>query len=391
MTSPDVVVIGAGVLGAAAAFELARRGLQVTILERGALAREGSGTTAGNLHVQSVHTRRPEQDVPLDARRFLPLQRAASDLWQDVPDELDADIELVRTGGLTVAETDDQVQELKQKAEWELGARVQTEVLDATAAHALLPMLGPTVCAATWCPEDGYANPLLTTPAYLTAAERHGAAVRPHTPVHRITRTHGGWRLTAGTDTVDCAAVVNTAGPWLGQVTGLAGVSLAMAPLAIQMYATVRVPPVLPHLVQHIGEGLSVKQVTSGTVLVGGGWPSAALAAPGGRTRISVANLLGNITQAVRILPMLASLRLLRAWAGPLAATPDEMPVIGAVPGLADFYVAGGTYAFTFAPLWAKTLADLVTGLPRLPVDITGLEPDRLVTSAANLAGEAYG
>jgi sarcosine oxidase subunit beta len=104
-----------------------------------------------------------------------------------------------------------------------------------------------------------------------------------------------------------------------------------------------------------------------------------------------VANLLGNITQAVRILPMLASLRLLRAWAGPLAATPDEMPVIGAVPGLADFYVAGGTYAFTFAPLWAKTLADLVTGLPRLPVDITGLEPDRLVTSAANLAGEAYG
>jgi sarcosine oxidase subunit beta len=88
---------------------------------------------------------------------------------------------------------------------------------------------------------------------------------------------------------------------------------------------------------------------------------------------------------------MLASLRLLRAWAGPLAATPDEMPVIGAVPGLADFYVAGGTYAFTFAPLWAKTLADLVTGLPWLPVDITGLEPDRLVTSAANLAGEAYG
>ena len=51
----------------------------------------------------------------------------------------------------------------------------------------------------------------------------------------------------------------------------------------------------------------------------------------------------------------------------------------------------GGTYAFTFAPLWAKTLADLVTGLPRLPVDITGLEPDRLVTSRANLAGEAHG
>jgi sarcosine oxidase subunit beta len=255
----------------------------------------------------------------------------------------------------------------------------------------MLPALGPTVQAATWCPEDGYANPLLTTPAYLTAAERHGAAIHAHTAVHGIARTRDGWRLAAGTDTIDCAAVVNTAGPWLGEITALAGVALAMAPLAIQMHATVRMPPVLPHLVQHIGEGLSVKQVTSGTVLVGGGWPSATLAAPGGRTGISMASLLGNIAQAVRILPMLASLRLLRAWAGPLAATPDEMPVIGAVPELPDFYVAGGTYAFTFAPLWAKTLADLVTRQPRLPVDISGLEPDRLVMGRATLAGGEHG
>jgi sarcosine oxidase, subunit beta len=167
-------------------------------------------------------------------------------------------------------------------------------------------------------------------------------------------------------------------------------VALAMTPLAIQMHATVRVPPVLPHLVQHIGEGLSVKQVSSGTILIGGGWPSGAVATAGRRTRISMASLLGNIAQAVRILPMLGSLRLLRAWAGPLAATPDEMPVIGAVPGLDDFFVAGGTYAFTFAPLWAKTLADLVAHKPHLPIDIAGLEPDRLIIDRAHFAGGVH-
>jgi sarcosine oxidase subunit beta len=192
----------------------------------------------------------------------------------------------------------------------------------------------------------------------------------------------------AGDGTFDSASVVNTAGPWLSEVTALAGVMLAMSPLAIQLHATMRVPPLLPHLVQHIGEGLSVKQVTSGQVLIGGGWPSAALAAAGLRTRASTTSLIGNIAQAVRILPILGSLRLLRAWAGPLAATPDEMPVIGAVPGLDEFFVAGGTYAFTFAPLWAMTIADLVTHQKHLPIDIGGLEPDRLVTGRQFAGGD---
>lgn len=391
MTAVDVAVIGAGVLGAASAFELARRGLRVVVIDRGSPAREGSGTTAGNLHVQAVHTRRPGQRVPLDARRFLPLQKASSDLWQDVPAELDADIELVRTGGLTVAETAEQEVELRQKAIWEAEAGLDTEVLDAAAAHTALPALGPTVRAATWCAVDGYANPLLTTAAFLRAAQRHGAQVRAHAPVTAIAPRGKCWRVQAGADHVACGVVVNAAGPWLGDITALAGVRLTMAPLAIQMHATVRMPPVLPHLVQHIGEGLSVKQVGSGTVLIGGGWPSAPLADPGARTRIRASSMFGNVAQAVRILPMLAQLRLLRAWAGPLAATPDEMPVIGAVPGLENFLVAGGTYAFTFAPLWARTLADLVTQEHRLPADITGLEPDRLVVEQAQHRGDQHG
>jgi sarcosine oxidase, subunit beta len=376
-TTADVVVIGAGVLGAAAAYQLARRGLRVVVAERRAPNREGSGTTAGNLHVQGIHTRRPGQAVPVDSERFLPLQKAASDRWESVEAELGVSVELQRSGGLTIAETEDQVAELKVKAGWEAAAGIETELIDGGAARQLMPQLGPTVLAATWCPADGYANPMLVTHAYLTAARRLGAQLRPFTPVTGLTPRDGGWRVSTPGGHLDAPVVVNVAGPWTGQITALAGAGLRVTPVAIQMHATVRAPALLRHLVQHIGEGLSVKQVTTGTVLIGGGWPAAGLNL-NGRTQVSVASMAGNLAQAIRVLPPLAELRLLRAWAGPLAATPDEMPVIGAVPGAPGMYVAAGTYAFTFAPLWGETLAALVAG-ERPPVEVGDLGPERLL------------
>ncbi|TDD30372.1 FAD-binding oxidoreductase [Actinomadura sp. KC06] len=378
----DAVVIGAGVLGAAAAFHLARAGHRVIVLDRGAPGREGSGTTAGNLHVQAVHTRRPGQKVPLDSARFLPLQRAASDRWESVEDELDASVELRRSGGFTIAETPEQRAELIAKHAWEERAGIATEVLDGDGARAALPLLGPTVTAATWCPLDGYANPLLTTPAYLSAAVRHGAEVHPFCPVQTVERSGSGWRVTAGDLRIDAARVVDVAGPWLGEIAALAGVRLRMTPVAIQMHVTVRLPETLRHLVQHIGEGLSVKQVTAGNLLIGGGWPALRLEpGPDGRSPISLGSVVGNVAQAARVLPFVRDLRLLRAWAGPLAATPDEMPVIGEVPGAPGFLVAGGTYAFTFAPLWGETLRCLVEGEPP-PVDVHDLGPERLMEPA---------
>ena len=113
----DAIVIGGGVVGAATAYELVRAGAQTVVLERGAPNRESSGTTAGNIHIQAIHPLRPGQ-VPADARRFLPLQRAASSLWDTLESELDAGIELRRAGGFMVAETPEQVAHLRQKWSW---------------------------------------------------------------------------------------------------------------------------------------------------------------------------------------------------------------------------------------------------------------------------------
>ncbi|WP_327406185.1 FAD-binding oxidoreductase [Streptomyces sp. NBC_01288] len=377
MNQPDVIVIGAGILGASAAFHLAERGYRVVVLERGAPNREGSGTTAGNLHIQAIHTRRPGQEVPVDSARLLPLQRRASDHWSQIEERLGADVELRRGGGFMVAETAVQEEELREKHEWERKAGIPTEVLTGDEARKQLPLLSDRVRAASWCPLDGYANPLLITPAYLTAARRLGVEVHAFTPVTGIQRVGGDYKVLSGERSWTAPVVVNVAGPWITEISALAGVGIQMSPVAIQMHVTVRVPPVMHHLVQHIGEGMSVKQVSAGNLLIGGGWPAAKLDMEG-RSTVSVPSMAGNLAQAGRILPFLGDLRLLRMWAGPLAATPDEMPVIGEVPGHRGFFVAGGTYAFTLAPVWGDTLARQIAGDPPAdPVDDLG--PGRLL------------
>lgn len=374
--NPDVVVVGAGILGSAIAHRLATAGHRVVVCERRSPNREGSGTTAGNLHIQAIHTRRPGQEIPADNARFLPLQVSASRYWDTVEDELGTSVELRRGGGFMVAETPEQVAELHAKHRVERDAGLATEIVDGDAARRELPLLSPNVLAADWCATDGYANPLLVTPAYLAAARRAGAVVHAYAPVHAIRQAGAHWRVTAGAEVFTSPYVIDVAGPWIGDIARLAGIELLMAPVAIQMHVSVRIPPTMRHLVQHIGEGMSIKQVGAGNMLIGGGWPAERLDLDG-RSRPSVASLAGNLRQAVRVLPFLNDLRVLRMWAGPLAATPDEMPVIGEVPGAPGFVVAGGTYAFTLAPLWAHTVLALVEG-HEPPEPIADLTPGRL-------------
>jgi sarcosine oxidase, subunit beta len=372
----DAVVVGAGVVGAACAHRLSRAGLRVVVLDRGEPNEGGSGATAANIHVQGLHSRRPAQQVRLDARRLLPLQHAARRRWDGVAGELGRDVGFVACGGLMVAETPDDVDALRTKQAWEHSAGIDTEVLNADTAHAALPLVGAGVLAATWCASDAFADPWLTTPAYLAAAAEDGTSVHPHHPVHALRRGRETWRVEAGQATWEAPFVVNAAGPWMGEIAALAGAALAMAPLAIQMHRLTRTELRLPHLVQHVGEGFSVKQDRHGRPVLGGGWPAEPWT-PGEPAVASPAGVAGNLAQLRRLLPALSDLPVESVHAGPLAATPDEMPVVGMHTEHPGLISVGGTYAFTLAPLWADVVAALVTGAAP-PVEIADLGPDRL-------------
>ncbi|GGM15526.1 NAD(P)/FAD-dependent oxidoreductase [Nakamurella endophytica] len=376
----DVVVVGAGILGAAAARTLAGRGLSVTVLESGRAGSQGSAATAGNVHIQGIHTRRPGQRVPVDVQRLVPLQAAAHGAWLRWEDEIPSGTGWHRTGGWMVAETAEDVAELHRKQRWEAAAGIPTEVVDGAAARRVTPALGPSVLAATWCDWDGWADPAVTTPALVADARRAGVEVLEQAPVAAVRPSGDGFLVQARGVERSCGVVVDVAGPWLGEICRMVGVEVALAPLAIQMYRSAPAPRQLDHLVQHVAQGLSVKQADDGRFLVGGGWPAGPLR-PDGTADVDAAGVTASAAQASRVLPLLAAHGPERAWTGPLSATPDEMPVIGALPGHPGFLVAGGTYGFTFAPLWADVLAAAVTGIAP-PVDVADLGPARLVAAA---------
>lgn len=375
----DVAIIGAGILGAATSFELAKKGFQVSVFEKGSINRGGSGATAGNLHIQAVHKRRPQQEIELDQVRFLPLQLAASKLWDSVEDELETNVEMRRIGGITIAESEDDELEIRNKKVEEEKLGIPGELLTADSLKEFEPLIGSTVRLAEFCPLDGYVNPLKITPAWLRAGIRRGVKVHPFTGIENIVRDGEGWKISSTNDDWWAKNVVLVPGPWTSHLMQQINVEIKMNSVAIQMHLTERIPPRMKYLIQHIGQGLSIKQVDAGQILIGGGWPAKELRLQG-ISPVSFDSVVGNMQLATRVLPFLKDLRLLRAWTGALGATADEMPIIGKVPDHEGIYVAGGTYSFTFAPLWAKILMQLMTDQP-LEVSIKGLEPDRLISN----------
>ncbi|WP_024799822.1 FAD-binding oxidoreductase [Nocardia sp. BMG51109] len=384
----DVVVIGAGLVGAVTALRLAQAGRRVTILDRSAPNTQGSAATAGNLHIQTIHTRRPGQDVPVDVRRLVPFQKEASRLWDELAENVGPDLGLVRCGGFMVAETDAQVAALREKHGWEAAAGIASEVVDGETARRELPLLGRTVRAATWCGLDGYAEPHLAAPAVLSAAVAAGAELHPYTRVTGIERVADTWLVSSGFESWSAPSVVNAAGPWMAEVARLAGAEVNVRPAALQMHSTTAAPGTLPYLVQHVAEGISVKQDRRDRIVIGGGWPGGSFD-PERPAPVNAASITGNLAQVSRLLPALAEHPIGAAWTGPVITTSDEMPIIGELDCAPGMFVAGGTYSFTFAPVWADVLGALVCG-EEPALDVTEFGPGRLTAAsrADRLQGE---
>lgn len=390
----DVVVVGAGIVGAACARALARRGLAVTVLDRGGAA---SGTTAhgeGNLLVSDKGPG-PELVLAQHAARRWPtlVEELAEELGPRFPA-----VEYDPKGGLVAATTAEGAQPLRDFAARQRSAGVDAREVDVAGALELEPALNPGLTAAVWYPEDAQVQPVAAAEALLASARRSGARVRTGVEVVGALRDGDrlvGVRTTAGD--VPAGAVVLAAGPWSGVVAARLGVALPVRPRRGMVLVTTRMPHVVRHKVydgDYVGATQSgdaalqtssvVESTAAGTVLIGSSREQV-----GFDDRLRAVVLREMAARAVRLFPFLADASVMRSYLGFRPYVPDHLPIVGPDPRTPGLWVATGHEGagIGLGPVSGELLADLFTGAAP-EVDPAPFRVDRPAVLAAGSPSE---
>ncbi len=374
---PDILIVGGGLLGCATAWHLARRGLCVTLVEKRHVNAGASGQNAGSLHFQ-IERRFLEQgeEAAADAARVVSLNRLAIAEWRGLETMLGRELDIAMHGGLMVAETEAEMAllEFKVRRENELG--LSTQMLDAGQLRARAPYLSRHLLGAAWLAEEGHANPRILAGAFAEEAQRAGAGIECGTQLTGLAmQSDGRYRVRLhgqdGERMLTTPRVLLASGHWSAQLAGLLGLNLPLYPVPLMMNVTERGEAILPYLVQHVGQRLSMKQTEDGNFLIGGGWPSRFAKRSDGMPDLDrpglvvEENLLANLAVAARVMPSIARRGLLRTWTGTTCISADQLPLVGEIGAARGLYVAAGGSLFTLGPILARLLAQTIaTGEP---------------------------
>ncbi|MER6103141.1 FAD-binding oxidoreductase [Streptomyces sp. NPDC001832] len=373
----DVVIVGAGVVGAACAYYASRSGLSVAVVDRGPVAGGTTGAGEGNLLV-SDKVPGPELELAL----------LSASLWRRLSEELPADIEYELKGGLVVAASEDSLAMLSTTAAGQRGAGVEAYHVTSDRLRDVEPHLAPHLAGGCHYPQDAQVQPALAAAELLRAAGREGARLCPGEEVVGILRDREGAVRGVRTARSELSApvVVNAAGTWGGDLAALAGVELPVLPRR----GFVLVTEPLPRLIRHkVYAAEYVADVSSGSAAlqtspVVEGTPSGPVLIGASRERVgfdrtlSVPAVARLAAQAAALFPVLGDVRVLRAYHGFRPYLPDHLPAIGPdprVPGL--FHACGHEGAgIGLAPATGLLIADAISG--RKPVlDLGPFAPDR--------------
>ncbi len=367
-SSAGVVIIGGGIVGAATAYFLARRGIASTVVERDRVAAHASGFSYAALGtfdeegMDGAHF-----DVASEGMR---LHR---ELAEALPDETGTPTDFRDRPQLWLAFTDEELAEARnptgwaaRKRKWEVEDQHQVvRIVDADEARRIEPRITPSAIGAVYTEGTADVNAHRMTVALATAATRRGAQVRTGTVVD-VERSGGrvtGVLLENGR--IDCGAVVVAMGPWSASASDWLGVPVRMSPWKGQILR-LRLPgPPIECSVAGYDHFASTKP--DGLTWVGPTFEDAGIdetTTPEGFEEI--------MSEVVRIVPSLAEgeLALHTACVRPLSA--DRRLILGRVPGLEGAYVAtgGGRLGFMMGPAMGSLTAELIaTGSTSTPLD----------------------
>ena len=344
MKSADVCIIGGGLLGATTAYYAARAGMKVVLLEERELASGASGAAFGgvSIGIYSYSSARVPQS-------YVDLSKASLALYREAQEEIGAPLDLDAPGSIDPFYSEEGTRRGRERAEGLKACGVPCELLDFKQIKEIEPAVSEIAVSAIYCPVDAHVTPLCVVWAFAKAARRLGAEIRTNVRVESLIRR--GDRVVGVVSSdgeVFADTVVNTAGLGAAPLTDRIGLRVPVDASRGQMFVTERIPPLLRTYVHNI------KQTPAGTIVLGAtrenGFTDTATTVEGTREILD---------WAVRLIPALANVKLLRSWAGVRPVPPDGYPIIGKVDGVDGLLLAVMHRGVTLAPVVGSILADL--------------------------------
>jgi glycine/D-amino acid oxidase-like deaminating enzyme len=362
-SSYDVIVIGAGIVGAACALECAREGLKVLVIE--AFIVGGGATAAGMGHLVVMD----------DSEAQFALTRYSRDLWLELADSLTDECEFVKTGTIWVAADDFEMAEVRRKHDFYLDRGVRTEILDAESLKNIEPSLRRNLNGGLLVPDDAVIYPPCAVEFLLNQARRAGERIGFELLTgRRVTKFEEAGVVMEDGSQISAGVIVNCTGHLSPELVP----GLNVQPRKGHLLITDRYPGFVHHQLIELGYLKSAHSQTAdsvafniqprrtGQLLIGSSRQFGAISSD-----IEPQMLRKMLARACEYMPGLADLSSIRAWTGFRAATPDKLPLIGPITGSARFFLATGHegLGITTSLGSARLLVDqLLNRSPSIPV-----------------------
>ncbi len=363
--SADVVVIGAGVMGASAAYHLALRGAtNVVVLEKEQFVGQGAtGRCAGGVRYQF--------GTEINVRLSIESLRMLADFGR----ETGQDIDFRRCGYLFVLTDEKDAASFEQIAAMQQALGVATEYLTGEEVRRRLPLMHfPDALAGSWNPHDGLVDPNGVVSGYVSASQRRGARVLTGVEVTGI-RLSGG-RVT-GVETsqgvIATGTVLNAAGPWAGHIGEMARVEIPIEPVRRQWFTTTPLPQLpadFPFVID-FAQSLYFHREGEG-LLIG---MSNQAEKPGFDQSVDEEFEIVNLEAAIARMPILEKAGRASHWAGLYEVTPDAHPIFGRTPVEGFLVVAGFSgHGFMHGPIAGRLMSELILDGRFVSLDVSSLD-----------------
>jgi sarcosine oxidase subunit beta len=354
----DVIIVGAGIMGCSTAFQLAKRGLKVALVEKENI---GEGPTGRSSAIIRQH-----YSNELTARMALYSLR----VFQDFEERVGGECGFRQTGFVVMVEAKDRAG-LEANIALQRRVGIQTELLQPEALREIMPGVETAdLVVVAYEPESGYADPYLTVNAYAQAARRFGVTLLQNTEVAGI-RFQGdrvvGVETTKGR--LDAPQVLNCAGAWGARVARMAGVEVPINSCRVQV-AFFRRPPdhEAPHpVVADFINATYFRSETGSLTLVGLVDPAEADAVvdPDNYNEGTDFDFILDVGERlVRRYPAMERSDSAGGYASLYAITPDWHAIVDEVPADSGFFICSGFsgHGFKLGPAVGVMVADMLTG-----------------------------